>query len=190
MTFRNVAKRSKTLQGEFDRWREKLRNCNTSTDAGFKDLENSLRANLRSVEAETKTLRSAVAAIEKNREQFAHIDDAELAERSRFVKEIKEVLKKIKGELDSQETSSKKKADLNAELNAVRIQTEERQKSRYSAMEEAEQAERSRQMSQLQARQEELFRGQDAILGSMNDALARLNTQALIINDEIKDQDM
>jgi chromosome segregation ATPase len=191
MFCRNLSQRSKSLQSEFDQWREKLKACNTATDSSYKESETRLRELLKSVDGEAKILGKVVASIEKNRDQFAHIDDAELRERSRFSKDIKDIVKKVKFELDSEQTNAKKRADVNKELNSVRIDAAERQrKSKLEAEKDAARDQRANELTQLQEKQDALIRDQDSILGSMSDALARLNNQAVIINEEIENQAM
>ena len=189
--FRNLAFRAKAVQNEYDQWKEKLKSCNTATDPSFKELENSLRANLKSAEGESRIVSKAVKSIEEKREQFAHVDNKELSDRAAFAKDIKDILKRIKVDLDSEQTKAKKNADINAELNAARAQAMERQRlNNENRMENAVRDERSNKISQLQAQQELLIRDQDVILDSMSDALSRLNNQAHIINDEIENQDI
>ena len=64
----------------------------------FKDSKKQLKRNLKNAESTLRDVLSTVQAVEKDRDKFAHIDDAQLYERKALVNTSKDRLIKAKEE--------------------------------------------------------------------------------------------
>jgi hypothetical protein len=180
------------IQKDYDTWKSLMDSgVNTQTDVRFKEVDQPLRVSVKAVLDEAKMLGKAVSSIEKHRDQYPHIDDKELSERSSFVKSAKNMLKRIQDELESEATRAKFRQDTMGELKGNRSEVLQRKRSqdKYDALRAAEEDEKNDQIAGLQAQQQFMIGQQNLVLDDMASALKRLTTQATIINNELEAQD-
>eukprot|EP00475_Leptophrys_vorax_P022901 TRINITY_DN3114_c0_g1_i2.p1 TRINITY_DN3114_c0_g1~~TRINITY_DN3114_c0_g1_i2.p1 ORF type:complete len:270 (-),score=86.94 TRINITY_DN3114_c0_g1_i2:60-869(-) len=188
----NLASRLQAIQRDYDTWKSMMDSgVNTQTDVRFKEIDQPLRVSVKAVFDEAKMLGKAVSSIEKHRENFSHVDDRELAERSAFVKNSKTMLKRIQDEFDSDATKARYRQDTMGALKGDRQEVLQRKRSqdRYDALRQAEEDEKDDQIKVLQHQQQFMIDSQNVVLDDMASALKRLTTQATIINNELEAQD-
>ena len=73
------------IKVKYEKYQDLVKSCDTSTNVEFKELNKDLTKSVRTVDKQIKDLKGAVDMVDKNREKFPHIKDAELNSRKKFV---------------------------------------------------------------------------------------------------------
>jgi hypothetical protein len=104
---------AENIKVRHEKFQDEVRNCDTSSNLSFKELRKGLVKDVRSVDKKLKGLRDAVDVIEKNRNKFAHISNAELSSRQKFVSDMSGLLSEVKSGMDSEFVRRKMDEDEN-----------------------------------------------------------------------------
>jgi uncharacterized protein (DUF342 family) len=91
----NVAGQVAKIKVRYEKFLDMVKTVDTSTNTEFKDLSKSLTKDLRNTEKNVKDLKEAVSQVEKNRDKFPLIKDAELSVRKKFVDDNQRALNGI-----------------------------------------------------------------------------------------------
>eukprot|EP00615_Pteridomonas_danica_P007056 CAMPEP_0114350954 /NCGR_PEP_ID=MMETSP0101-20121206/16800_1 /TAXON_ID=38822 ORGANISM="Pteridomonas danica, Strain PT" /NCGR_SAMPLE_ID=MMETSP0101 /ASSEMBLY_ACC=CAM_ASM_000211 /LENGTH=228 /DNA_ID=CAMNT_0001490547 /DNA_START=70 /DNA_END=753 /DNA_ORIENTATION=- len=157
-----------------------LETTNTAKDPEFKECRRAFTRELKSSEKQMRDLTLTVDLVLKDRAQFAHIDDYELDERSKYISETKEVLAEISLTLKGEEVKRKMVADERTEL-------ENRPASNLGAT-NSEAMENTHFIHDKQAEARMIMREQDEDLVELGQGVDRLQELSSGINQELKVQ--
>lgn len=79
------------LELQREKWKGLLHNTNTAESSAFQATDQQLKNSVKKVEQDIKNIKKTVKHVEKNRNQYPHIDDAELKSREDFISRTKKV---------------------------------------------------------------------------------------------------
>jgi hypothetical protein len=165
-----------------EKFQDEVRNCDTSSNLAFKELRKGLVKDVRSVDKKLKGLRDAVDVIEKNRNKFVHISNAELDSRQKFVSDMSALLSEVKSGMDSQFVRQKMDEDENKARRAVDTKRE----TIGFGMRGSETATREKENDRfIQDQRQYVERGvqeQDQQLGALGSAVDRLGEMSKGVN--------
>lgn len=159
---------------------ELLDTCNTAKSSEFKDARRSLGKDLKSAEKQLRDLTFTVDMVQKDRAQFAHIDDYELEQRDAYIKKIRKNLNEMKSTYQGERVKRKMIADERKEI-------ESKPMSNLGAT-NSDEAENTHFIHDQQAQGQMIIRQQDEELEELGYAVDRVNDMAVGINDELKTQ--
>lgn len=157
-----------------------LDSTDTATSPEFKDCRKSLARELKSCDKQLKDLAQTVDLVQKDRLQFAHIDDYELEQRKTYVKTVRHKLDEMKGTYGSDKVKAKMLAD---ERKAIAS----RPASSLGATSGA-QMENTNYIHDQQAQARMIINQQDEDLEELGQAVDRVGDMATNINQELKTQ--
>jgi len=143
----------------FEEWKTLLQSTNTVNDPQYLHSVKQLKSGLKGAKKSLKVLDDTVTMVVKRREDFSHINDAELKSRQEFCAQCKERLESVKAVTRSQATADKLAED------AERTKLEDLASAR-------EMASRPGGNSQFIDRQQ---KSQSDIISEQDDALARID---------------
>jgi hypothetical protein len=103
---RALADKITHLKDHFTEWKQAIQERNTAEDEDFKELDDAVRALLRSAEESCTAVGKIVRAVDKNPEKFA-LPEEEQQARRKFHKAVKEFLEQTKAVLNGDETQAK-----------------------------------------------------------------------------------
>eukprot|EP00475_Leptophrys_vorax_P029401 TRINITY_DN4314_c0_g1_i1.p1 TRINITY_DN4314_c0_g1~~TRINITY_DN4314_c0_g1_i1.p1 ORF type:complete len:268 (+),score=89.61 TRINITY_DN4314_c0_g1_i1:68-871(+) len=183
--------RATQVKREYDTWKSMMDSDTSTTDSRFQACDQRLRELLKESLDEVRTLGKTVNKVKKKREDFPHIDNAELAERTKFVEDTKSALKKIQQDVESDSSNARKTKDTMKDLkgDGAELRKLARDQDRYQKLEDVPFDEKDGQIAKMQAQQDLLVKEQDEVLVSMEESLKRLRMQAEVIDNELDAQD-
>jgi len=190
-----LAQDMQDINTQFAGWKELLNAGNTSSpDSKFMEVDRALRANIREREEDCAILGKAISKMEKHREKYVHVNDRELANRKKFVADIRNMLEKMRLEADSPAVAGKIQKDkmelLTGGNDAAKVREEKRVHERATRIKEAMNEEKEHQVSGLEAEVMVVVRDQDKVSEDMLSAVTRLKGYAENIGDELDKQDV
>eukprot|EP01138_Halocafeteria_seosinensis_P010687 gb/GECG01010914.1/.p1 GENE.gb/GECG01010914.1/~~gb/GECG01010914.1/.p1 ORF type:complete len:217 (+),score=30.05 gb/GECG01010914.1/:1-651(+) len=94
-----------------EKWRNLLENTNTAESTAFQTTHSELLNSVKQVEQDIRNIKKTVKHVERNRNQFPHIDDAELSSRKEFISQTEKTVQEIKDEINSRKTKGKMHSD-------------------------------------------------------------------------------
>ena len=165
-------------QSDFEQWRFILDNKNTSTDPNFDRLNKGINVTLKELNVDLRNLQQVITVVEKSRQTFAHIDDAELAARKSFIADTRNKVQNIENVVNSDKTRLKIQGDQRRDLMGSSDTSVSQGRGGARITGEVVVAQRRQDMK---AREEE----QDAVLEDMSSALDRLTTSSTTINTKL-----
>jgi len=165
-------------QSDFEQWRFILDNKNTSTDPNFDRLNKGINVTLKELNVDLRNLQQVITVVEKSRQTFAHIDDAELAARKSFIADTRNKVQNIENVVNSDKTRLKIQGDQRRDLMGSSDTSISQGRGGARITGEVVVAQRRQDMK---AREEE----QDAVLEDMSSALDRLTTSSTTINTKL-----
>jgi len=168
----------------FTSWKELLANTNTSQSDDFKWTTNELKSIVRSVEWDLQDLEETISIVEKNRQKF-RIDDHEIEERKRFVRETKLLIAEVKQALAGIE--SRKKLE-NEEREVLTSQSKSAKKppgSKYERLKAAVEESNTEFISNEDQKMELIMKDQDPLLDQLGEGVGTLGQIAVAINSEV-----
>mmetsp|Transcript_25421 Transcript_25421/g.33188 ORF Transcript_25421/g.33188 Transcript_25421/m.33188 type:complete len:263 (+) Transcript_25421:86-874(+) len=163
------------------RFQDLLQNTNTATNSEFRDIRKALIRELASAEKKLSNLNLTVEAVEGNREQFSHIDDAELSERKAFIIETKKTIKHIASDIRSDK--ARKKMEQDERQHMARSQPESNLGAKT-----AFQSQNTDYVLDQRARAQVTLKQQDEELEEIGMAVDRVGDMAGNIKDELESQ--
>mmetsp|Transcript_14830 Transcript_14830/g.26285 ORF Transcript_14830/g.26285 Transcript_14830/m.26285 type:complete len:247 (+) Transcript_14830:418-1158(+) len=169
-----------TINGKTAKFLELLDNTNTAKSVEFKDARRSLGKDLKSAEKQLRDLTFTVTTVQKDRAQFAHIDDYELEQRDAYIKKIRKNLNEMKATYQGERVKRKMIAD-------ERAMIESKPMSSLGAT-NSDEAENTQFIHDQQAQGQMIIRQQDEELEELGYAVDRVNDMAVGINEELKTQ--
>mmetsp|Transcript_23237 Transcript_23237/g.31819 ORF Transcript_23237/g.31819 Transcript_23237/m.31819 type:complete len:244 (+) Transcript_23237:44-775(+) len=176
-----VKTQTERVQVKYEKLLAMVRSPDSNSD--FKESRKVLVKELRAVDKDIKELRKAVDMIDKNRQKFPHIKDAELNSRKQFVEESQRIVNEVK---------------LGIESPAVRRRLEEEEnKGKRETYEETTNAlatnavhqENSRFIKDQRQQVVEMHKMQDANLELLGKAVDNLGETGRVIKDELREQE-
>lgn len=94
-------------QGDFEQWRFILDNKNTATDPNFEGLNKSLQTLIKELNVDLRNLQQVINVIEKSRQNFPQINDAELSSRKEFIAKTRSQVQSVDNVVNSDATRQK-----------------------------------------------------------------------------------
>lgn len=187
ITIRNEVKaQTEQIKVRHEMFQDLVKNCDTSSSTEFKDLRKGLVNDVRSADKKLKGLKQAIEMVEKNRQKFEQIKDAELATRKRFVDETQKVLNDVKAGMEAPSVRRKIEDDENKSRNNVF--------KSGSGTASVEVVERSKEndtfIKNNKLVQREMIDEQDENLGHLEKAVDTLGRQAVLIKEETAKQNI
>jgi len=175
-----LATKVQHIQGRLQNFRRLLASTNTATDTEFKECRKTLGRELKSAEKQLRDLNLTVELVQRDRQQFAHIDDYELEKRSSYVAETRRTLSDVRAFYSGDEVKQKMLADERKEI-------EKRPASNLGAM-SSDDMENTHFIHDQQAQQRMIMNQQDEDLEELGFAVDRVQDMAVGINSELKTQ--
>ena len=164
-----------------ERFQDMVKNGATQSQQ-FKDLQKTLRGEIRAADRDLKELTLAVTTIEKNRQKFTHIKDVELANRKKFVSDTQAVINDVKKVQNSDVVKKKIEDDIQKSKREVREEGN-------AASQASNERENSAFINDQRTVTKQAIAQQDKDLTILEEGLDRLNQTGKAINEEIKIQD-
>lgn len=183
----SVLQEVKQLQRIFEDWKSLVMSVDTALDDRFPSLHSKLEVKLQEVFEHASKLSKTVSKVEKHREKFRHVDDAELLSRKRSCQDLKSAIRAIKEAFNSQEYQGKIQRDRKANLKGSSAQGFSG--TTNSAPKSSQEGVSQRGINSIMAMQESKIKEQDVVLDDMQSALQRLGVMADHINVELDAQD-
>ena len=147
----------------------------------YRDAKKQLKRHLKNAESTLKDVQTTVQVVEKDRDKFSHIDDAQLFERQSMVNTSRERISKAKDEIGSQSVKLKLLED---ERNkAVR-----RSGDGLLGARNDQQRQNTSFILDSQAQTSLLMEQQDETLDELGEAVLRVGEMAEGISEEIEQQ--
>lgn len=157
-----------------------VKTTDTATDVEFKDCKRALGKEIKSADKQLKDLTLTVELVQNDRQQFAHIDDYELSQRTEYVSQAKKSLHEAKSYYTSEEVKRKMMED-------ERKQIASKPNSSLGAT-SSEAMENTHFIHDQQAQARMIMNQQDEDLEELGQAVDRVNDMAVGINQELKTQ--
>eukprot|EP01138_Halocafeteria_seosinensis_P010685 gb/GECG01010912.1/.p1 GENE.gb/GECG01010912.1/~~gb/GECG01010912.1/.p1 ORF type:complete len:245 (+),score=50.81 gb/GECG01010912.1/:1-735(+) len=166
-----------------EKWRNLLENTNTAESTAFQTTHSELLNSVKQVEQDIRNIKKTVKHVERNRNQFPHIDDAELSSRKEFISQTEKTVQEIKDEINSRKTKGKMHSDERKILQskpgssgAGEENMNKYQKANQDFVQESKQ------------QQQQLIQQQDQHLDQMDRTLTTIDQMAKNINSELEEQ--
>lgn len=170
---------------QFDRWHTLLETSNTA-DVSFQVAHEECGRDLSKLLETIRKVKASVAAVEKNRIRFPHIDDRELASRKAFLGNLESVVSGMFAVYNGPETKGRIDADRKRELNTRQSQEVAVAAQRQNAYTAAN----SSFIGDQQQQQQAIRQQQDQSLDKMGNALDTLDAMAREIKVELDAQNV
>ncbi|KAL7531017.1 hypothetical protein ACHAWF_003596 [Thalassiosira exigua] len=104
----DLGRKLTSVDEELDKYLTAVRTTDTAANShAIKEIKKQLKRHVKHAESTLRDLETTVRVVERGREKFPHIRDAELAERRRFVDDAKDRLARAKTDLQSDEVKQK-----------------------------------------------------------------------------------
>lgn len=107
----NVQAQVDRIKVKHEKFLDIVQNTDTSVGSEYKEIRKGLVKDIKSTDRDIKGLRDAVSMVEQNRAKYAHIKDAELASRKRFVDDVSNSTQDVKNSIESAAVRKKVEAD-------------------------------------------------------------------------------
>ena len=107
----NVQAQVDRIKVKHEKFLDIVQNTDTSVGSEYKELRKGLVKDIKSTDRDIKGLRDAVSMVEQNRTKYAHIKDAELASRKRFVDDMSSSTQDVKNSIESAVVRKKVEVD-------------------------------------------------------------------------------
>lgn len=157
-----------------------LETTNTATSSEFKECRRAFAREIKSAEKQMRDLTLTVDLVQRDRAQFAHIDDYELQQRTSYIASTKQALADISAAYKGDAVKRKMVADERAEL-------EKKPQSTLGAT-SSDQMENTHFIHDKQAEARMIMAEQDQDLEELGVGVDRLNELGQNINEELKVQ--
>lgn len=161
----------------FEEWKTLLQSTNTVNDPQYLHSVKQLKSGLKGAKKSLKVLDDTVTMVVKRREDFSHINDAELKSRQEFCAQCKERLESVKAVTRSQATADKLAED------AERTKLEDLASAREMA---SRPGGNSQFIDRQQKSQSDIISEQDDALARIDEGVQRLHQRGLDMGDEIR----
>uniref|UniRef100_A0A7S2S2M2 t-SNARE coiled-coil homology domain-containing protein n=1 Tax=Rhizochromulina marina TaxID=1034831 RepID=A0A7S2S2M2_9STRA len=169
-----------TIQKRLQTFKRLLETTDTATNQDFKDSKKALGRDLKAAEKQLKDLTLTVEFVQKDRAQFAHIDDYDLQQRTTYIAETKQALGEIKAYYSGDDVKRKLADDMRKDI--MKQPTSNLGATSSDAMEN------THFIQGQQAQQRMIMEQQDEDLEELGYAVDRVNDMAVGINTELKTQ--
>jgi len=175
----DLAGKVEEIEGQRTRFSSLLWETNTATSAEFKEAKRTLNRGVREAEIQLKDLELTVKYVERDRSQFAHIDDRELEERKKFVAGAWSTLGLAREAIAGDKTRQKLQADEAAHVAETQ--------GAYGAKTDIEMA-NTNYIHQQHGKTRQILQEQDENLEQLDGAVDRVHRMANEIHGELKTQ--
>jgi len=170
----------KSIQKKRQTFRRLLETTDTASNQEFKDAKKALGRDLKAAEKQLKDLTLTVEFVQKDRAQFAHIDDYDLQQRTSFIAETKQTLGEVKAYFMGDAVKRKMADDMRQDI--MKQPTSNLGATSSDAMEN------THFIHDQQAQQRMIMEQQDEDLEELGYAVDRVNDMAIGIHTELKTQ--
>mmetsp|Transcript_46486 Transcript_46486/g.105014 ORF Transcript_46486/g.105014 Transcript_46486/m.105014 type:complete len:247 (+) Transcript_46486:144-884(+) len=175
-----LSEKVSALHSRHSTFKRLLETTNTATSAEFKECRKAFARELKSAEKQMRDLTLTVDLVKNDRQQFPHIDDYELEQRSAFIVKTKKVLSEITASFKSEGVKAKMVADERKEI-------ESRPAANLGAT-SSDQMEHTHFIHDQQAEARMIISQQDEDLEELGQGVDRLHEMGQGINEELKQQ--
>lgn len=169
--------------GKFQKWKQLLETTNTATSREFKSINRSLCRDVDGIIRELNELeRIAIKTVEKQRNKFAYIDDAELGNRKKYVSATRYKVRQMKETMSGPQTSGKIEQDKRL------ILLGRDKKPRGEAQVNPYQSGNKDFLQRQSEDTKRVFQEQDQVLDVLEGGVGNLNNMAIDIGKELDEQ--
>jgi len=181
-----VQKAVNNAQSLYKRWQELLNDASSVGKEEYNWTTNELRNSIRSIEWDLEDLDETIGIVESNPRKFS-LDPSEVINRKQFVKQTRDLVARIKEELNSPSTKAKLESSSRQALMGNR---NGKPKDRYSRLDR--EIEKSNQgfIEDHQQSQQLLMNAQDDQLELVEASVGVLKTMGRRIGDEVDEQNL
>eukprot|EP01038_Epipyxis_sp_PR26KG_P005434 gene5434-7527_t len=175
----NISSQLQKISVKYNTFQELLVSSNISSSAEFHDIRKNLLKDLRAFDKEFAVIKKAVITIEKNRQKFPQISEAEFISRKSFVNNSEITIQDIKSGMESPMVLKKIQNDLN----------NQNQKSIKNAN-PSRIAENNHFIQNQKQQTQQMIAQQDYSVELLGKSVDKLGHIAKEINTEVKEQNL